>query len=137
MGVNALNIDKLSGVPIYEQIIEQMERLIAVGSLSPGEQIPSVRTLSLELSINPNTIQKAYAELELRGITTSVPGVGRFVSRDAKALLERQFHKKLGGLQDAVYDLVIAGVSEEDILSAVHEALKKAKSSKEKRDWID
>ena len=61
-------IDPMSRQPVYEQIIRQMERFILSGMLAPGDQLPSVRSLSLELSINPNTIQKAYSELDVRGI---------------------------------------------------------------------
>ena len=66
-------IDPMSRQPVYEQIIRQMERFILSGMLAPGDQLPSVRSLSLELSINPNTIQKAYSELDVRGIIYSVP----------------------------------------------------------------
>ena len=80
-------IDKFGRTPIYEQIIQQAERLIASGVWKPDDQIPSVRTMSQELSINPNTLQKAYAELERSGISYSVPGNGRFVSRDAPRIV--------------------------------------------------
>ena len=66
-------IDPLSRTPVYEQIIEQVQRLITAGVLRPGDQIPSVRGLSLTLRINPNTIQKAYSELDGAGLITSVP----------------------------------------------------------------
>ena len=61
-------IDSMSRQPVYEQIVDQVEQMILSGLMRPGEQLPSVRSLSLELSINPNTIQKAYAELDGRGI---------------------------------------------------------------------
>lgn len=125
--MSALDIDRLSGVPIYAQIIEQMQKLITAGALRPGEQIPSVRSLSLELSINPNTIQKAYAELELLGITASVPGVGRFVARDAKERLKLQSRKKIEELREAAGDLAAAGVPEEDVLAAVRGAYETVK----------
>lgn len=70
-------IDRFGRTPIYEQIIDQTQRLILSGALNAGDQLPSVRTLSRELSINPNTLQKAYAELERRGICISAPGNGR------------------------------------------------------------
>ena len=59
------HIDPLSRKPVYEQIIDQMERFVLTGLMKPGTQLPSVRSLSMELSINPNTIQKAYSELDL------------------------------------------------------------------------
>lgn len=131
-----LTIDKLSSVPIYEQIMEQIQRLIATGSLNPGEQIPSVRSLSLELSINPNTIQKAYNELELRGITASVPGVGRFVSQNARDSLLSQSRKKLEDLQDMIFDLAAAGVPEQEVAEVVHAAYEKMRKSREKGNGV-
>ena len=62
------HIDPLSRKPVYEQIIDQMERFVLTGLMKPGTQLPSVRSLSMELSINPNTIQKAYSELDARGV---------------------------------------------------------------------
>jgi len=69
-------IDSMSRQPVYEQIVDQVEQMILSGLMRPGEQLPSVRSLSLELSINPNTIQKAYAELDGRGIIYTLPGRG-------------------------------------------------------------
>ena len=68
--------------PIYEQIVDKMQRLIAGGALEPDEKLPSVRPLAVELSINPNTIQRAYQELERQGFIYSVKGKGSFVSEN-------------------------------------------------------
>lgn len=73
--------------PIYEQIVDKISELILNGVLKPDEKMPSVRNLAMELSINPNTIQRAYGELERRGFLYSVKGKGNFVS-DNKELLE-------------------------------------------------
>ena len=67
-------IDRYSPIPIYEQLIAQFERLILLGILAPNAVLPSVRALSQELSVNPNTIQKAYTELERRGLSFTAPG---------------------------------------------------------------
>ena len=71
-----LYIDVMSRTPVYEQIITQIEKLIGAGIMKEGEQLPSVRSLSIQLSVNPNTIQKAYGELDAKGIIGSVPGKG-------------------------------------------------------------
>ena len=101
--MSSLTVNLKDRRPIYEQLIDQIVYMVLHGIMQPGEQLPSVRTLAGELAINPNTIQKAYAELERRGITYSVPGRGSFVSpelavvtaehrermlRDVRALLE-------------------------------------------------
>lgn len=73
-------IDYKDRRPIYEQVVERFQELIVKGVIRAGEQMPSVRSLAMELAINPNTIQKAYAELERRGFTYTVKGRGSFVS---------------------------------------------------------
>ena len=117
-----LNIDKQSGRPVYEQIIEQLQHLILSGSLKADEQIPSVRSLSLELSVNPNTIQKAYNELENNRITYSVPGVGRFVAKDAKAKIGVCYSDKLDGIYEAAYWLALSGVEKTQVDDIVKKA---------------
>lgn len=128
-----LNIDKQSVRPVYEQIIEQMEQLILVESLKPGEQIPSVRSLSLELSVNPNTIQKAYNDLEINHITYSVPGIGRYVANDAKEIIGRSFIKKLDDIKNISYWLALAGIEESLVTETVSKAFSEAKQHIEKR----
>ena len=65
---------------IYEQVVDRLSDLMLIGALEPGDKLPSVRSLAVELSINPNTIQKAYIELERQGYVYSVKGVGSFVA---------------------------------------------------------
>ena len=83
--------------PIYEQIIDKFETLILNGALEANMQLPSVRALAIELSINANTIQRAYSELEREGYIYSVKGRGNFV-RDDKSLAEKQKEKLLHDL---------------------------------------
>lgn len=73
-------IDYKDRRPIYEQVVDRFQNLIVKGAIRAGEQMPSVRSMAMELAINPNTIQKAYAELERRGFTYAVKGRGSFVS---------------------------------------------------------
>lgn len=82
-----ININRYSKIPIYEQVITQLEEIILKKEINADDPLPSIRSLSQELSINPNTLQKAYAELERRGVTYSVIGNGRFVSPQAIELL--------------------------------------------------
>jgi GntR family transcriptional regulator len=74
-----------SGVPRYRQIQDQIRYGIASGRLSPGEQLPTVRALAVELSVNPNTVIKAYSELERAGILTTEQGSGTYVSAEPPA----------------------------------------------------
>ncbi len=73
-------LDLKSGVPFYKQIILQVEMAIADGRLATGEQLPTVRGLAVYLKINPNTVARAYNELEIRGIVTTQQGTGTFIS---------------------------------------------------------
>ena len=97
-------IDVQSRKPIYEQIVERIETLIVSGVLAPDSQLPSVRTLAMELSINPNTIQKAYTMLEQEGFIYPIRGRGNFVSGDAT--LKK---KKQEGLYRSLQELVGQG----------------------------
>src|SRR5215471_10850938 len=73
-------LDLHSGVPAYRQIIDQVTAGLAAGMLSGGEQLPTVRQVAVDLSINPNTVMRAYREMEIRGIIESLQGTGTFVS---------------------------------------------------------
>ena len=88
------DIDVKSRMPIYEQITENVKRLIMQGVLLPEEKLPSVRSLAQELTINPNTIQKAYRELEREGYVISRPGKGSFVN-DMTETMNREHIKTL------------------------------------------
>lgn len=113
------SIDPMSRCPVYEQLIDQIERYILTGILPPSSQLPSVRSLSFELSVNPNTIQKAYSDLDARKIIFSVPGKGCFVSENAKELLGEYRRKKLADLGNAVNELKIAGIGREEIIEII------------------
>ena len=75
-----ISIDYADRRPIYEQVVEKMKELILLGVLETDSQLPSVRELAMELSINPNTVQRAYAELERQGVIYCVKGRGNFVA---------------------------------------------------------
>ena len=85
-----IRIDYRDGRPIYEQVVDQVESLALRGALPSGSQLPSVRQLAVELSINPNTIQRAYAELERRGVIYAAKGRGNFISDDISVLRTRR-----------------------------------------------
>jgi GntR family transcriptional regulator len=114
-----LLIDKFSGKPVYEQIIEGVERDVLLGVFAEGQQLPSLRELSAALSINPNTIQKSYAELTRRGVILPSPGSGCYVSPHAREMLRRAAMEKLQALSALADELRLAGVSDEDIAAAV------------------
>lgn len=117
-------IDNMSRVPVYEQIVEQTERLLLSGQLKPGDAMPSVRGLATDLGVNPNTIQKAYAELEHRGMTTSVPGRGSFLREDATEQLVAYLNENaLPEFKNMLKGMLIAGASKEEALEFVRQIL--------------
>ena len=75
-----LQLDRRDPRPVYEQVVDGIERLIARGALEADSQLPSVRQMAIDLSVNPNTVQKAYSELLSRGVIYSVRGRGNFVA---------------------------------------------------------
>src|SRR5437879_4596057 len=75
-----LQLDLRSGVPVYRQIMDQVLAAVASGRLAEGDQLPTVRQLAVDLSINPNTVVRAYRELEIRGILTTHQGTGTFIT---------------------------------------------------------
>lgn len=104
--------------PIYEQIVDKMQILIANGALEPDEKLPSVRSLAVELSINPNTIQRAYSELERSGFIYSVKGRGNFVRAD-EHLKEKRQAKILESLRKQLISCREQGITREKILHCV------------------
>ncbi len=112
-------IDSFSRVPVYEQIIKQVESFVLKDILQADTQIPSVRNLSVTLSINPNTIQKAYSELDRKGIIYSVPGRGCFITKEAKTILSEQKKEKLSSLIEIIAELKLAGITKDIILETI------------------
>ena len=102
--------------PIYEQIQSELRRLMLTGALPPGSRLPSVRELAGQLAINPNTIQRAYRELEADGYILSVAGKGSFVAKKNTELLREEQLKKIEGHLSEVRRLAAAiSLSREDI----------------------
>lgn len=114
-----LLIDKLSGKPVYEQIIEGIEKNILMGIYEPGGILPSLRELSVALGINPNTIQKSYAELIRRGVIIPSPGSGTYVAPDAIDRIREAAEEKLIQLEDLVTNLALAGIPKSDVVAMV------------------
>lgn len=113
-------IDKMSRTPIYEQLIAQFEYCILSGDIGADGQLPSVRYLSQSLNINPNTLQRAYAEIERKGLCYTVPGNGRYISKDALERLKRQASEKTGEFRSLVEELKCHGVKEQTLLDIVN-----------------
>jgi len=93
-------LDIKSGVPFYRQIVDQIRYGIASGHLLPGEQLPTVRDLAVRLEVNPNTIRKAYSELEILGILDTQQGTGTFISHKEIEITDSERDRMLGQICD-------------------------------------
>ena len=113
-----LSLDLQSRRPIYEQLIHGLMELISLGVLAPDTQLPSVRSMARDLGINPNTVQKAYQELERGGIIYSVAGKGSFIAKNQNAN-EVLLHQSVEKIQNAVREGRRAGMDRAQVDAAV------------------
>jgi GntR family transcriptional regulator len=120
------HVNPSSGVPIYAQIETQVKNAIAAGALKRDQSLPSVRKLAAELGVNPNTVARAYQELERDGLITTVPGGGTYVAENTPRFLKSE---KLRRLQPYARQIAVEGIqlglTEEDIMKTLQEELEK------------
>ena len=125
-----ISIDNRDPRPLYEQVVDGFRKLIVAGVLGPDEKLPSVRSLATQLAINPNTIQRAYNELERDGYIYSVPGKGSFASGNAG-----EDEKRRTGLLEQfkalAAELRFLGADEEELISLVRGAYRTGQKEEE------
>ena len=113
-----VTINYKDGRPFYEQVKEDLRRLVVSGALRPGDKLPSVRELAGQLAINPNTIQRAYRELEAEGYIVSVPGKGSFAA-EREDENDRRRSELLAKLSETVRELRWLGMTAEEIAAEI------------------
>ena len=117
-------LDPRSGVPVYRQLIDQVQAGIASGNLASGDQIPTVRQVAVDLEINPNTVLRAYRELEIRGVLDTQQGTGTFIS-ERKAPQDQAEHRRQ--LEQLVSDFVAragaGGFTVQELFESLRERL--------------
>lgn len=118
-------INPQSKLPLYEQLVEQLRRQIVLGTVFPDAPLPSVRQLSVELGVNPNTVQKAYREMEQEGLIVSIPGRGSFVTSDVSRMQERQ---RAARLEKALRQCHEIGISRTAVQALVNKVYKEESS---------
>jgi GntR family transcriptional regulator len=118
-------VDPRSGVPLYLQLIDQIKRAVALGTLAPGEQLPTVKALAVMLTINPNTVARAYRDLERDGVIETSPGRGSFVRADGAPGDPRRVLSDvaLGALEDAVREAKAVGLGPDEARALFERAL--------------
>ena len=114
------SLDASSGVPVYRQLIEQVENAVVSGRLRSGDRLPTIRALSVALKINPNTIAKAYNELEIRGILKTQVGSGTFIAeKTTEADKDRRESKINEALGRFLREMNGLGLSKEEIIRLI------------------
>ena len=125
------HVDVRSGVPIYMQILNQVKRATASGLLKPGDQMPSVRELALELTVNPNTVAKAYQELERDGVIKTVRGIGTFVAeKEVKIVYEERVKVLLTAIDKVLIEAHHLGFSEDEVRQFIDDKMQEWKGRK-------
>jgi GntR family transcriptional regulator len=121
-----ISIDVSSGLPIYIQIVNQIKTSIAMGRMLPEDPLPSVRQLATDLAVNPNTIARAYMDLEFEGIIYKRQGAGTFVSSQGVEMSKNARRRVLGDLiEKALVEGVNLGLSEDELREAFDDVLEK------------
>ena len=125
----AFRVDTGSGMPIYLQIVHQVDHALRLGYLRQGDQLPRVRDVAGSLSINPNTVVKAYRELEHRGYATGRPGLGTFIVGTPRVLMSEKLSALRQGLvRGWLRDAVAAGLDQDEIVALFMAALRESVS---------
>jgi GntR family transcriptional regulator len=118
-----IDVDPTSNVPIYLQIVESVQQQVATGALGPGDQLPTVRQLAVDLRVNPNTVARAYLELDRSGVISSQQGRGTYVSEkpDEVALGQRREQKLRALVSQFLLESLSLGYPLSDVLRIVEE----------------
>ena len=118
-------IDPRSGVPIYLQLIEQVKRSVAIGALGAGEQLPTVKQLALDLTINPNTVARAYRDLERDEVIETAPGRGSFVRANGASASVRKTLSDVAvdSLNQSIREAKSMGLSRSEVMALVQTTL--------------
>ncbi len=111
-----ISVDTRDRKPIYEQLCDNIKEMVLKGFLKPNEQLPGVRTLAMQLAINPNTIQKAYTELEHQGIIYSIQGRGSFICDNISTLVSEQKSEILAEIEQNLKKAFELGIDKSEIL---------------------
>lgn len=110
--------------PIYLQIIDEFKRALARGELSPGDKIPSQRDLAKKIKVNPNTVQKAYQEMERMQLVETLRGQGTFIRKDTFTLKEIRDEMAREALHNFINEMYALGLSREEVIAIVEQELK-------------
>ena len=116
----SFSLDPVNGIPIYRQIIQQIEYAILSGRMQAGDKLPTIRSLAVDLKTNPNTIARAYQELEIRGILATQVGSGTYISDKKPVIEDDSLNRKIQEvLKRFMHDMKDLGVDNRELLNIV------------------
>lgn len=116
-----INLDYQSRKPIYEQIVQEIERYVALDILKPEQQIPSIREMAATLGVNPNTVKKAYDILESRGVIVTLSTKGTFITPKTDKVMNNAIDEKIFKIKKEIEEIEKYGISKEEILKRLAE----------------
>ncbi|RCW52560.1 MULTISPECIES: GntR family transcriptional regulator [Halanaerobium] len=118
-----INFD--AAYPIYEQVIEEIKKELVRGELRPGEKLPSQRKLAKKIEVNPNTVQRAYREMEQRGLVETKRGRGTFIKDDDQVMIEIKKDMADTAVKEFIDEMISLGFKKDDILEKINRNLKR------------
>ena len=114
-----ISIDYQSRIPIYQQIENEIERYVSLGILKPNEQIFSIRELATNLGINPNTVKKAYTELERKGVISTISTKGTFITANIAIVIKEKIDERIKKIKNEIEELKKLGLTYEEIIKRI------------------
>ena len=130
-----VKIDIRSRTPIYEQIIESIREMVVKGVLRPSDKLPSVREMAKDMTLNPNTVQKAYQELERQGLICTVRGRGTFICEDIKPKdQEEKINELLVGMKKLLVAAIYLGLKKEEVIVEIEKLYEEIREVREGKD---
>ena len=114
-----INLDYQSRMPIYEQIVHEIEKFVALDILKPEQQIPSIREMATTLGVNPNTVKKAYSILESRGVIVTLSTKGTYITQKTDKVVQKSIDDKIDEVKKIIKEIEKLGVSKDDIIKRI------------------
>lgn len=120
-----MDIDFNAAHPIYEQVIEEIKKELVRGDLRPGEKLPSQRKLAKKIEVNPNTVQRAYREMEQRGLVETKRGKGTFIKDDEQVMIEIKKVMAETAVKEFIDEMISLGFKKKEIIAKINDNLKR------------
>ncbi len=120
-----MDIDFNAAYPIYEQVIEEIKKELVRGDLKAGDKLPSQRKLAKQIDVNPNTVQRAYREMEQRGLVETKRGRGTFIKDDEEVMIEIKKDMAESAVKEFIDEMISLGFNRENIIKKINDNLKR------------